>query len=86
MTWKTKYRTDRCNHHDLLYEEPHTKRGSIDKAYSFLVRILSETNKIAICKVVDEIEAFADIHKVKIDNKEQLTLGKSWLKSFEQAF
>jgi DNA end-binding protein Ku len=89
------------------YVAPDTKRGAIDKAYSLLVRILSETNKIAIGKVVfkdkehvvalrayqrgilmhilhyldeirpvDEIEGFADIQKIKIDNKEELTLGK----------
>jgi non-homologous end joining protein Ku len=34
------------------YVAPDTKRGAIDKAYSLLVRILSETNKIAIGKVV----------------------------------
>ena len=34
------------------YVAPGTKRGSVDKAYSLLVRILGETNKIAIGKVV----------------------------------
>jgi len=34
------------------YVAPDSKRGSVDKAYSLLVRILSETNKIAIGKVV----------------------------------
>lgn len=34
------------------YVAPDTKRGSVDKAYSLLVRILSQTNKIAIGKVV----------------------------------
>jgi DNA end-binding protein Ku len=89
------------------YVAPDTKRGSIDKAYSLLAKILSETNKIAIGKVVfkdkehvvalrayqrgivlyilhyldeirpvDEIEGVADIQKVKIDNKEELSLGK----------
>jgi DNA end-binding protein Ku len=89
------------------YVAPDTKRGSVDKAYSLLVRILSETNKIAIGKVVfkdkehvvalrayqrgilmhilhyldeirpvDEIEGFTDAHKIKTDNKEELSLGK----------
>jgi len=34
------------------YVAPDTKRGAGDKAYSLFVRILSETNKIAIGKVV----------------------------------
>lgn len=34
------------------YVAPDTKRGSVDKTYSLLVRILGETNKIAIGKVV----------------------------------
>ena len=89
------------------YVAPDTKRGTADKAYSLLVKILSESNKIAIGKVVlkdkehivalrayqrgivmhllhyldeirpvDEIEELANIQKAKIDNKEELTLGK----------
>ena len=34
------------------YVAPDTKRGAVDKAYSLLVSVLSETNKIAIGKVV----------------------------------
>jgi DNA end-binding protein Ku len=34
------------------YVAPDTKRGAIDKAYSLLVRILNESNKIAIEHVV----------------------------------
>ena len=34
------------------YVEPDTKRCAIDKAYSLLVRILNESNKIAIGKVI----------------------------------
>src|SRR5215472_16013283 len=34
------------------YVAPDTKRGSVDEAYTLLVRILGETNKIAIGKVV----------------------------------
>jgi len=34
------------------YVAPDTKRGAVDKAYSLLVRVLSETNKIAVGKVI----------------------------------
>jgi DNA end-binding protein Ku len=34
------------------YVAPDTKRGAVDKAYSLLARVLSETNKIAVGKVV----------------------------------
>ena len=34
------------------YVAPDTKRGAADKAYSLLVRVLNETNKIAFGKVI----------------------------------
>lgn len=86
---------------------PEVRRGVVDKTYVLFAAVLSETNKVAIGKVVlkdkehvialrayqkgivmhvlhfldevrpmDEIEEITQVQKMKIDNKEELSLAK----------